>query len=312
METDHTSYQFAERMFGLGGVLDYLQCHECGAMRICDPPSSMADCYPDDYYANADPYTLNYEKGLKWRLLRARDRYEWTGVGGVGKLFSKLKANPRPRSLWPAKLRKTDRILDVGCGSGYHLRHLHSLGFSNLMGIDLFIGEEVSLRGLQLKRQDIYAVQGQFDVVMLNHSLEHMLEHGEVLRECYRLLSPTGRVLVRIPTIECEAWEEYGKDWFQIDAPRHFLLHSRKSISRIAEKAGFQVLAMVDDSTEDQFIFSEIYREGLPMVSRNPETEAKISELRSKMPIEEYKQRAARLNEEGRGDQICVVLSKAV
>jgi len=36
------------------------------------------------------------------------------------------------------------------------------------------------------------------------------------------LLSDEGTLLIRIPVMDCFAWKEYGVNWFQLDAPRHF------------------------------------------------------------------------------------------
>jgi SAM-dependent methyltransferase len=46
------------------------------------------------------------------------------------------------------------------------------------------------------------------------------------------LLACKGIIVVRIPAVSSYAWERYGVAWMQLDAPRHFFLHSPKSMTR--------------------------------------------------------------------------------
>ena len=73
--------------------------------------------------------------------------------------------------------------------------------------------------------------------------------------------------MIRIPTIDCWAWEEYGRDWVALDAPRHFYLHSRASITRLLEQARFRVTGIVDYSTSLQILGSEKIRRGQPLLN---------------------------------------------
>ena len=109
------------------------------------------------------------------------------------------------------------RILDVGCGRGLLLKNLQYQGFSNLSGVDPF--QEKTHPGLNIHRTELNELAGQYDFIMLHHSLEHMPDPAGALGELKRLCSPGGTILVRIPVASCYAWERYGVNWFQIDAP---------------------------------------------------------------------------------------------
>jgi len=304
----HERFMLRERMFGLPGEFAYLLCSGCGAMRIESVPDHLADYYPEDYYSFDEPWVLSYSAGLKWRVLRLRDRYEWTGKGFLGRLLARAKPNPRPRHLWGLQLRPSERVLDVGCGSGQNLRTLRSVGFSKLCGVDPFIAADIREDGLTIRKSELSEMDGPYDAIMIHHALEHMADHVDVLRTCRRLLAPSGRLLVRVPTISCEAWSRYGVDWFQLDAPRHLVLHSRKSMELLAKRAGFEVVSVVDDSSANQFVISELYRLGLPLVPRDEVTRARKEEAMAKMPVGEFREETERLNREGRGDQISVLL----
>jgi 2-polyprenyl-3-methyl-5-hydroxy-6-metoxy-1,4-benzoquinol methylase len=74
---------------------------------------------------------------------------------------------------------------------------------------------------------------------MLHHSFEHMDNPCGVLKQIDKLLNPDGELLIRIPVSDSFAWRKYGVDWFQLDAPRHFFLHTTKSIALLAKNSGF-------------------------------------------------------------------------
>lgn len=298
-------------MFGLPGEFSYIQCSVCQAMRIERIPENLGDYYPEDYYSFEEPFTLDYSSGLKWRILRIRDRYEWTGQGFLGKLLASAKANPQVRHIWQLNLRPSDRILDIGCGKGNWLLRLRSLGFRHLHGVDPFVPEEIHEGDYWIRKQDLKDLEGTYDAIMIHHALEHMEDHAAILNKCRQLLAPGGRLLIRIPTISCEAWEKYGKDWFQLDAPRHLVLHSRASVERLVAQTGFRIEKIVDDSSAIQFIFSELYRLGLPLTPRTDEARQQIAKAKAEMPIEEFERETERLNREGRGDQISILLRLA-
>jgi len=280
-------------------------------MRIENVPENLGDYYPPDYYSFKQAETYDYTQSLKWKVLKYRDRYERTGQGFVGKVLAKLKPNPLPRELWPLELRPSDRILDVGSGSGHWLVTLRALGFQYLHGIDPYVPAEVHEGGFRIHKMALADLQGTYDAIMIHHALEHMEDHEGILRKCKELLTPSGRLLIRIPTISCEAWKLYGEHWYQIDAPRHLTLHSRKSFEQLASRSGLRIERIVDDSTADQFICSELYKQGLPLCPRDDSVRQKIRHAREQMPIEDYKRETARLNLEGRGDQISILLRPA-
>jgi len=308
VSTSHDRHRFRERMFGLEGQFSYLSCSVCGVMRIEETPTNLDAYYPDDYYSFNQPLTLDYKKSLKWRILQVRDRFEWTGEGPIGKLLSRLKPNPQPRELWPLRLRRSDRILDVGSGSGHWLSTLRSLGFTHLHGVDPYVPAEIHEGDFWIRKMALTDLTGAYDAIMIHHALEHMEHHEAILAKCRELLAPAGRLLIRIPTVSCEAWDKYGEDWYQLDAPRHLTLHSRKSFEELVARAGFRIAKLVDDSTPNQFVFSELYRLGLPLAPRTDEARRQIEEAKAKMPMAEFERETARLNREGRGDQISALL----
>lgn len=190
----------------------------------------------------------------------------------------------------------SSKILDIGCGAGTLLMQLRGFGFSDLTGIDPFISTDIIYsNGVRIWKKDIYGCIGQqYDCIMLHHSFEHMTEPRDVFAKLKNMLSDKGRILIRIPLCDSYAWRKYNTDWWQLDAPRHFYLHTVKSISLLSAEFGLQIENIYYDSHEYQFIGSQIYR-----------GENKVISCKD---MKYYKKMAALLNVISDGDQACFVL----
>ncbi len=151
---------------------------------------------------------------------------------------------------------------------------------------------------MPILRRHIADIDGAYDLVMFNHSLEHMSAPRDALFEARRLLATGGRCVVRAPTVCSAAWEEYGVDWVQFDAPRHAFLPSRDGMRIAGSAAGMWFDRSVDDSSAFQFWGSEQYRRDIPL--SNPQI---FTGMFNKAQISAYARRTAALNAQSRGDQ---------
>src|SRR6185369_3591426 len=103
---------------------------------------------------------------------------------------------------------------------------------------------------------------------LFNHSFEHMEEPVKALVLARERLAPHGAVVLRTPVAGRAAWREYGVDWVQLDAPRHFFLPTEDGMRGLARAAGFKVERVLYDSTGLQFWGSEQYRRGIALVDK--------------------------------------------
>lgn len=182
-------------------------------------------------------------------------------------------------------------------------------GLKNLEGLDPFIVKSFHYScGITVFKKEILDLAkdenriNTYDLVTMHHSLEHIDEQHRSISASYELLRQGGQLLVRIPVCSSWAWEHYRENWVQLDAPRHLFIHSSKSIERLASAHGFKMEQVFYDSTEAQFIGSEKYLRGIPLVKK--------ADLFSNEDIKKYKQRAIQLNSEGKGDQAGFVFRK--
>ena len=179
------------------------------------------------------------------------------------------------------------------------------------MGVDPFIKESLFYQnGVTVLKKDIFELEGQFDLIMCHHSFEHMSQPLKVLKKIHKLLKRDKFVLIRIPVAACFAWRHYGVNWAALDAPRHLFLHTVESIELLSKQAGFKVTDIEFDSTENQFLRSELYLKGIPLKDKVRYLKDPQNSIFSQKQIEEYRAKAIELNNKMQGDQACFFLRR--
>lgn len=302
-ENNNKAYQVKEMMFGFEDEFNYFQCSDCGCLQITDYPPDMGRYYPNNYYSYMVKSSASLWSGGREWLFAKRDLFSLFKkgiVGRVGLIFPNLAL----QSLRTIDINQKMKILDVGCGSGSLLYSLSKMGFNNLLGVDPYIDADIEYKeGFKVRKCNINGVKGTWDVVMLHHSLEHMPEQIETVRTIADKLADKGVCIIRVPVVSSFAWDHYGVNWVQLDAPRHFYLHSVRSMEILAEKAGLELYDVKYDSTDFQFFGSEQYKAGIPLCAPHlRKWRVSRSILRGLRKIY-FMIRAKKLNEQNRGDQ---------
>ena len=311
----HPEWVVREMMYGTREEFLYFECSGCGCLQIGTIPRDLARHYPGEYYAPLHGSLYRKVKEAIRRPFRAR-RFASLLCGERGilpRLFPETVIPGHLISLMQRFGITTDAaVLDIGCGTGQFLRYLSSLGFHRLTGIDPFLTGDIALpRGVSLLRREVEELEGEFDLVLSTHSLEHIPDQDAAMGAVSRLLAPGGVAVVRIPTVSSLAWETYRLDWVQLDAPRHLYLHSRESFLLLANHHGLRVADLCDDSTEVQFWGSEQYRRDVPLNAPESYTVNHRTPLFSREEMAAFRRKAEVLNGEGRGDQFSAALVKS-
>lgn len=189
---------------------------------------------------------------------------------------------------------------------------MFNLGFENIEGVDKFIPEEVDHGfGVKILKKDIQELKkDNYDLIIMNHVLEHMPEQQDVLIDCRKLLKERGCILIAIPII-AEAFNIYKENWVQLDAPRHFFLHTVKSMNILAEETGFEIKHTLFDSLSFQFLASELYQKNIELFPEDNNRQAyPFEKYFSDEEITCYQNQAIKLNKEEKGDTAVFYLYK--
>jgi hypothetical protein len=287
------SHTVREMMHGFRDEFEYLECKSCGCLRIASIPDDLARYYPSDSY-----YSYKVTQNLRTRLGRLRLRigldHPW-----IGRTLGWTKRLQTLDWIQMFSLERNMRILDVGSGGASFVRDLRSAGFTGALGLDPFIAEDIQDKnGMVVKKAYLSEIGGRWDQIMFHHSLEHIADQTETLQIARAKLSRLGTCLVRIPLANW-AWQNYGKDWVQLDPPRHLCVHTEKSFRLAAAKAGFKISRVIYDSWELQFWGSELYQKDIPLQTGQKE----LAQHFSRAQLRNFCSRADALNSQGLGDQ---------
>jgi SAM-dependent methyltransferase len=106
---------------------------------------------------------------------------------------------PAFRSLLPDM--KNKRVLDLGCGFGWHCRYARESGAQHILGIDLSknmleraraLTDDVSLEYRQSAIEDLQFAPGQFDAVISSLALHYVEYFDAVCQNVFRWLTERG------------------------------------------------------------------------------------------------------------------------
>lgn len=89
--------------------------------------------------------------------------------------------------------------------------------------------------------EDVRLPEETFDVITMQHAIEHLPNPARTLRCAYRLLRPGGRLVVVTPNVNSLARRLFSRHWASWDPPRHLFLFSNRTLRRALSEAGFNV-----------------------------------------------------------------------
>jgi len=145
------------------------------------------------------------------------------------------------RRLLRAGMRKDNAILDYGCGNGLYVEYLETMGFDEIVGYDPFVpGFENLPTG-----------RGQYDVVVNNDTIEHCDDVRGVIQHCVDLLKPGGLLYLGTADSEPVVMDDLEPHIMRLHQPFHRVIFTERSLHRLAEDFGLEVVASYRRSYQD-------------------------------------------------------------
>jgi 2-polyprenyl-3-methyl-5-hydroxy-6-metoxy-1,4-benzoquinol methylase len=163
------------------------------------------------------------------------------------------------------------RLLDVGCGEGWALKYFkeklwdvvgldysdYGINTHNQSCLDQLIIGDISKSIASL-------INGnqQFDVILLDNVLEHVLEPIEILRQLSRLISPNGVMVIQVPNdfslVQQYLYESGNVEHpYWIAKPDHISYFNVEGLKSICRKAGWSCHEIMGTFPVDFNLFNE-------------------------------------------------------
>jgi SAM-dependent methyltransferase len=164
-------------------------------------------------------------------------------------------ANPEIPNILSSLPRELN-VLDVGCGSGVHGAELNRILGHRVVGVDL---SDLSIEKAKTRLAEAYVAdvtkpefypffgRRKFDVIVFSDILEHLYDPQDVLTRHYKLLGPSGHVLISLPNVAI--WNvrlelltgrfEY-QDTGTLDRT-HIRFFTRRTFHRFAREADLEI-----------------------------------------------------------------------
>jgi len=271
-----------DRLFGLPGTFSFSQCPGCRFVWLNPRPirEDIPKCYtnyftheappsPDDQRPSRRPLRA-WRQTLRRLILEAH--YGWPQQDRrklrrllAGRLlgsvpFLRRRATFGLDVLFP-RWHGQRRLLEVGCGSGSSLAQMRDLGW-RVMGVEIDPrAAKVASECRQLPvfvgtLEEAQFPEGSFDAIVMNHVFEHVPDPIALLKECYRLLSPGGNLMLAMPNLDSLGHWIFRQHWVALDPPRHLYLWRVATLSKVLRDTGFRVLRCMPHPNGAAFIYS--------------------------------------------------------
>jgi SAM-dependent methyltransferase len=224
--------------------------------------------------------------------------------GGPDELDSAAMYLPAPTV--PAK------VLDVGCGSGVLLARMKSLGW-DAEGVEFDPGGvgAARARGVPVHQgqlADAKFPDNHFDAVHSAHVIEHVYDPVALLRECFRILKPGGKLVILTPNTGSWGHKKFGSAWLNLDPPRHLILFNSQTLRAGAEKLGLRIERM-DSTIRSAWVYGALSRK-IAQTGRGEMSElGKPANLLAGM-IFQLRERAKKAFDREAGDELLLIARK--
>jgi 2-polyprenyl-3-methyl-5-hydroxy-6-metoxy-1,4-benzoquinol methylase len=200
------------------GTKAVCQCNSCAQVYVRGIDRSAAETEYDEssYFTERNSYLKNQE-AIASQFQKILDRVKLYKAGGM--------------------------FLDVGCSVGIFLDVVRRNGFEAK-------GVEVSKWASEFSRQKGFDVvtgglvdgnypEKSFDIVIMNHVLEHISEPIKILVEVKRILKDDGLFVIGVPNFGSYMAKLLKGKWFSLMPDQHIWQFTHESLCNLLKRTGF-------------------------------------------------------------------------
>ena len=199
-----------------------VKCPDCGLV-FWDDEADPAEIYDADYFA-----------GVEYRDYLADRRI--------------LEKNFKRRIRLLRRLAPGGRLLEIGSAYGFFLalarRYWDAAGVEIAPGPARYAREALGLDVVAADLLDLPDRTGQYDVICMWDTLEHLARPVRYIEKAARWLAPGGVLAMTTNDIDSFVARIRGRKWRQIHPPTHMFYFSRRTLAAAVAAAGLTLLAV--------------------------------------------------------------------
>lgn len=211
---------------GVPTKLTYFRCRKCELVFASPVPGELLASFYSTYYTHT-PVAKQSSRRIFWNLLQ------------------RLSARPdRVLSFASLSVPKTARILDYGCGSGLFLRSLAERGYTRLSAYDFDPEAVANLPDVRIFDDPINIESEIFDVITLNHVIEHLEDPASTVSQLLSTLSADGFLYIRTPNTASLLAKTMKGAWRGWETPRHLFVFNGANLRMMLERGGGVVVSL--------------------------------------------------------------------
>lgn len=214
-----------------------VQCTRCGLLYLNPRPdvSELDTIYPTTYQC--------------YNIRPADDGVD--GRSWVTRLRHRLYSRRFRRPLRYLGDRDPIELLDVGCGDGWQLDlyRFAMEGRIRTSGVEIRrdVCEVARAKGHRVYwgRFEEVELPQQFDLVNLSQVIEHVADPRAFVGRIHDVLRPAGIFVLETPNTDTLDWRWFRSGaWGAYHIPRHWTFFDPRSLRRLVEPAGFELLSL--------------------------------------------------------------------
>lgn len=206
-----------------------VRCNRCGLM-YTNPRAKEPDCMQiQTWVPSRDSLTRNPQRYEKEKL-QIRDY---------------VKTRRLLNQVYPAR----GKLLEIGSGLGFLLAEFKKDGW-DVFGVEpdgsycQHAKEELGIECSNTVLEKAALPDESFDVVVMNHVIEHLSDPLSTLREINRVLKPRGHLVVETPRYDTLMFKLLGQRERSINCVGHTYFFTVRTLKNLYEAVGFRTVQL--------------------------------------------------------------------